>query len=59
MDIEQFRKAGYATIDSICDYYETMRDRPVKAQVEPGYLIEALPGEIGLDWVSSGFGLGR
>lgn len=46
MDIEQFRKAGYAAIDAICDYYQTMRDRPVKAEVEPGYLIEALPGEV-------------
>lgn len=45
MDIEQFRKAGYAAIDSICDYYQTISQRPVKANVEPGYLIERLPSE--------------
>lgn len=46
MDIEAFRKAGYAAIDQICEYYETLRERPVKAEVEPGYLIEALPGRL-------------
>lgn len=44
MDIEQFRKAGYAAVDAICDYYATMRERPVKSVVQPGYLIERLPG---------------
>ncbi|WRT64926.1 uncharacterized protein IL334_001866 [Kwoniella shivajii] len=45
MDIEQFRKAGYAAIDSICDYYSTISEIPVKAQVQPGYLIDQLPKE--------------
>ncbi|WVQ97896.1 hypothetical protein IAU59_005013 [Kwoniella sp. CBS 9459] len=45
MDIEEFRKAGYAAIDSICDYYASLRERPVKAQVEPGYLVDKLPKE--------------
>ncbi|ORX34523.1 putative aromatic-L-amino-acid decarboxylase [Kockovaella imperatae] len=43
MDIEAFRKAGYAAIDRICDYYATLAERPVKAEVKPGYLINALP----------------
>nr|XP_018265527.1 aromatic-L-amino-acid decarboxylase [Kwoniella dejecticola CBS 10117]OBR87685.1 aromatic-L-amino-acid decarboxylase [Kwoniella dejecticola CBS 10117] len=43
MDIEQFRKAGYAAVDSICDYYANIQNVPVKAQVQPGYLIDQLP----------------
>ncbi|KAI0313544.1 pyridoxal phosphate-dependent transferase [Amylostereum chailletii] len=43
MDIEQFRKAGYQAIDRICDYYYSLREKPVSAQVEPGYLRKALP----------------
>ncbi|KAG0693790.1 pyridoxal phosphate-dependent transferase [Suillus ampliporus] len=43
MDVEQFRRAGYQAIDRICDYYSSLRDRPVLAQVEPGYLRKALP----------------
>lgn len=39
----RFRKAGYAAIDQICDYYSTLHERPVKATVEPGYLLEQLP----------------
>ncbi|KAI0308504.1 hypothetical protein OF83DRAFT_1180736, partial [Amylostereum chailletii] len=45
MDIEQFRKAGYQAIDRICDYYYSLREKPVSAQVEPGYLRKALPGK--------------
>ncbi|KAA1472514.1 hypothetical protein DENSPDRAFT_821425 [Dentipellis sp. KUC8613] len=43
MDIEQFRKAGYQAIDRICDYYYSLREKPVVAEVEPGYLRRALP----------------
>ncbi|KAF8304373.1 aromatic-L-amino-acid decarboxylase [Clavulina sp. PMI_390] len=43
MDIEQFRKAAYAAIDHICDYYYSLENLPVSAQVEPGFLIKALP----------------
>ncbi|KAG1818039.1 pyridoxal phosphate-dependent transferase [Suillus subaureus] len=43
MDIEQFRRAGYQAIDRICDYYTSLRDKPVSSQVEPGYLRKALP----------------
>ncbi|KAG8699549.1 hypothetical protein FRC08_005222 [Ceratobasidium sp. 394] len=45
MDIEQFRRAGYAAIDAICDYHQTLEQRPVVAAVEPGYLGKALPNE--------------
>ncbi|KAI0822430.1 aromatic-L-amino-acid decarboxylase [Trametes gibbosa] len=43
MDIEEFRKAGYQAIDRICDYYASLQDRPVVSQVQPGYLLDALP----------------
>ncbi|KAI0364197.1 aromatic-L-amino-acid decarboxylase [Pilatotrama ljubarskyi] len=43
MDIEEFRKAGYQAIDRICDYYASLQDRPVVSQVQPGYLVDALP----------------
>ncbi|KAN0074486.1 Pyridoxal phosphate-dependent transferase [Tylopilus felleus] len=43
MNIEQFRRAGYRAIDHICDYYYSLRDKPVAPQVEPGYLRRALP----------------
>ncbi|KAH9929020.1 pyridoxal phosphate-dependent transferase [Epithele typhae] len=43
MDIEAFRKAGYQAIDRICDYFESLHSRPVVAQVDPGFLIDALP----------------
>ncbi|KAI9635328.1 putative aromatic-L-amino-acid decarboxylase [Dioszegia hungarica] len=45
MDIEGFRKAGYAAVDAICDYYTNLSKRTVKAEVQPGYLIEQLPRE--------------
>lgn len=41
----RFRTAGYAAIDSICDYYESLRERPVNAQVQPGFLAKSVPGE--------------
>jgi aromatic-L-amino-acid decarboxylase len=34
---------GYAAIDSICDYYTTLSERPVKSTVQPGFLIDTLP----------------
>ncbi|VDB87990.1 unnamed protein product [Peniophora sp. CBMAI 1063] len=43
MDIEEFRKAGYDAVDRICDYYASLRQKPVVAQVQPGYLRKALP----------------
>ncbi|KAF8602719.1 hypothetical protein BDV93DRAFT_533368 [Ceratobasidium sp. AG-I] len=45
MDVEQFRRAAYAAVDSICDYHQSLDQLPVVAQVEPGYLGKALPNE--------------
>ncbi|GBE83574.1 hypothetical protein SCP_0506290 [Sparassis crispa] len=53
MDIEAFRKAGYAAIDRICDYYSTLQGRPVVPSVQPGFLTNALPTsppEVGEDF---------
>ncbi|WFD33545.1 cellulase [Malassezia cuniculi] len=43
MDREAFRQAGYRAIDRICDYFDTLDQRPVAAQVQRGFLAEALP----------------
>ncbi|AXA25491.1 DOPA decarboxylase [Pseudomonas putida] len=43
MTPEQFRQYGHQLIDLIADYRQTVGDRPVMAQVEPGYLKAALP----------------
>jgi len=40
---EQFRQYGHQLIDLIADYRQTVGERPVMAQVEPGYLKAALP----------------
>lgn len=42
-DPEQFRQHGHQLIDLIADYRQTIAERPVMAQVEPGYLKAALP----------------
>ncbi|KZP20995.1 hypothetical protein FIBSPDRAFT_891589 [Athelia psychrophila] len=55
MDIEQFRKAGYAAIDAICDYHASIPSRDVVPSVAPGYLRAALPTaapEHGEDWAT-------
>lgn len=43
MTPEQFRQHGHQLIDLIADYRQTVAERPVMAQVEPGYLKAALP----------------
>lgn len=43
MTPEQFRQHGHQLIDLIADYRKTIAERPVMAQVEPGYLKAALP----------------
>ncbi|XP_045469865.1 aromatic-L-amino-acid decarboxylase-like [Harmonia axyridis] len=45
MDIEEFRNFGKAAVDYIADYFETIRDRPVLPNVEPGYLKDLIPDE--------------
>ncbi|ESK93669.1 tyrosine decarboxylase [Moniliophthora roreri MCA 2997] len=43
--INRFRKAGYQAIDTICDYYYSLRESkvPVVPPVQPGYLKSLLP----------------
>uniref|UniRef100_A0A0K3CM33 BY PROTMAP: gi/814542705/emb/CEQ39736.1/ SPOSA6832_01283 [Sporidiobolus salmonicolor] n=1 Tax=Rhodotorula toruloides TaxID=5286 RepID=A0A0K3CM33_RHOTO len=36
MDREQFRKAGYAAVDRICDYFENIESYDVVPKVQPG-----------------------
>ncbi|KAL1745769.1 pyridoxal phosphate-dependent transferase [Schizophyllum fasciatum] len=43
LNIEEFRKAGYAAIDHICDYFYSLEEQPVVAAVEPGYLAKLIP----------------
>ncbi|PWN46129.1 PLP-dependent transferase [Ceraceosorus guamensis] len=53
MDVETFRRAAHAAVDEICDHYLSMRDKPVTAQVKPGFLTDALPDAApssGQDW---------
>lgn len=55
MDIEQFRKAGYDAIDRICDHFYSLRQKPVVAQVSPGYLRSLIPDsppQEGQKWAS-------
>jgi len=43
MPKEDFRKYGHQIVDWIADYFETMEDLPVLAQVEPNWLKTKLP----------------
>lgn len=43
MDIEEFRKNGYKTIDLICDYFKDIESRPVQSQVKPGDISSKFP----------------
>ncbi|KAI9769979.1 MAG: hypothetical protein M1840_003690 [Geoglossum simile] len=43
MDSAQFRRAAHAAIDEIIHYYDTIGDRRVVSEVEPGYLEKLLP----------------
>lgn len=44
---DRANRPGYAAVDAICNYYETLQSRPVKAEVMPGYLIDSLPRKYG------------
>ncbi|GAA5965238.1 hypothetical protein JCM3765_006365 [Sporobolomyces pararoseus] len=53
MDREQFRKAGYAAVDRICDYFENLESKDVVPNVQPGdvaKLIEPEAPEQGQPW---------
>jgi aromatic-L-amino-acid decarboxylase len=43
MPVDEFRRAGHQVVDWIADYLHNMRDLPVLPNVEPGFLIDALP----------------
>lgn len=43
MTPEEFRRAGHELIDWIADYRESIPQRPVRAQVEPGQVRASLP----------------
>lgn len=43
MDMEAFRRSGYAVIDWIVDYYNNVENHPVLAQVRPGEIRDKLP----------------
>lgn len=42
MDREQFRKAGYAAIDRVCDYFESIENDPVMPQIQPGSIAKLI-----------------
>jgi len=53
MHIEEFRRAGHATVDWIADYMEGVGDLPVLSPVEPGGVraqLPASPPEAGEPW---------
>ncbi|SGY40405.1 BQ5605_C003g02370 [Microbotryum silenes-dioicae] len=43
MDREQFRKAGYAAIDWVCDYFENLETLDVMPSVQPGDIGKQIP----------------
>ena len=43
MDLETFRRNGYAAIDWVVDYLENVESRPVLSQVQPGDIRKQLP----------------
>lgn len=42
-----FRRQAHAAVDWIADYWDSLADRPVLAQVRPGSIGDQLPGEVG------------
>ncbi len=43
MSTAAFRDAAHQLVDFICDYYDTIEARPVRARTEPGAVYDALP----------------
>ena len=43
MDSSEFRKQAHELVDWMADYFENVRDYPVKSQVKPGEIIAQLP----------------
>ncbi|XP_065203375.1 3,4-dihydroxyphenylacetaldehyde synthase 2-like [Planococcus citri] len=46
LDSKTFREFGYAAIDYVANYVDTIRERSVLPDVQPGYLSELIPDEI-------------
>lgn len=45
MDTQEFTEFAKTTIDFVADYYNSLRNRDVLPNVEPGYLSKLLPEE--------------
>lgn len=45
MDSVEFRKRGKEMVDFIANYMNTIAERRVTAEVDPGYLRNRLPGK--------------
>lgn len=45
MNIDEFRKNAHDTIDWIADYFQNIEQYPVKSQVNPGDILNQLPGK--------------
>jgi aromatic-L-amino-acid decarboxylase len=43
MDLAEFRRHAHVFVDWMADYLETLESLPVKAQVKPGQIADALP----------------
>ncbi|WCL55803.1 pyridoxal phosphate-dependent decarboxylase family protein [Gimibacter soli] len=46
MDAEEFKRQGHALVDWIADYFEGVRDYPVRAQVAPGEIAAKLGKQV-------------
>ena len=43
MSPEEFRAAAHRAVDWMADYLDSVEDRPVRAQVQPGDVLAMLP----------------
>lgn len=46
MTPEEFRTMGHRLVDWIADYRQTVEERPVRSQVKPGFVRQALEGPV-------------
>lgn len=46
MDRETFRKAGYAAIDRVCDYFENLESLDVISSATPGSTAAMIEGQL-------------
>ena len=45
MDISEFRRRGKEMVDYICEYLDSIGERRVTPNIEPGYLRSLIPHE--------------